>query len=576
MPVYPTFADADRDVRPESPPEYAPHARAERLIGWGRLVLAFFFFVTNYVERVATTRNLQTTHALLLAYMLYALLVLGASHRSRTQSRRAQIVFHAVDLILFSIFVYLSEGPSSPFFLYFVFSLFCATLRFSWRGILLTGLTAMISYGTLALVVARHDPDFEASRIVVREAYLGVIAALLLYLGVYQERLRSELSALAGWPRGLPASFDDLLRSTMAHASGVLRVNRLFLQWEEDEEPWAYTASWEPHHFEIQRAAPDAAGSEDSARLRNQSLFIRRGVETVLVYDPADSSVAHASADAMTDRLCERFALDTLIAVCLRSATFSIRLVTPAHRASTGDDLALAHVCGHLVLAALEQFFFVQQVRQTASAEERLRLSRELHDGVVQSLGGVGLQLRIIRQQTTGPRDVAERLDHLQEVIERDQRELRSIVRELRPEEVSRERLTFADELKRMRARFALEWNLEIEIEIVDGLLLPPRIAHELSRIVSESLVNAVRHGQASHASVSIKRINELIEIRVADDGCGFAFTGRHDLPALEERGDGPLIVRERVKALGGTLTIESSPSGAALELLIPIVDEGA
>ena len=125
-----------------------------------------------------------------------------------------------------------------------------------------------------------------------------------------------------------------------------------------------------------------------------------------------------------------------------------------------------------------------------------------------------------------------------------------------------------------MRARFAREWNLDMEIEIIDGLRVPPRIAHELSRIVSESLVNAVRHGSASHASVKIKRINGFLEIQVVDNGRGFAFTGRHDLPALEQRGDGPLIVRERIKALGGTMAIESSPAGAALEMRIPVVHE--
>ncbi|HEX6160286.1 MAG TPA: histidine kinase, partial [Thermoanaerobaculia bacterium] len=203
---------------------------------------------------------------------------------------------------------------------------------------------------------------------------------------------------------------------------------------------------------------------------------------------------------------------------------------------------------------------------------ERLRISRELHDGIVQSLGGVGLQLQSIRAQLGGA--VAERLAHVQSVIEHDQRELRTIVRELRPHDTRDGRTILSDELQRLRERFPLEWGLAVDVEVPSPIDVPPRLAHELSRILNESLSNAARHGGASHADVLLDVREDVIHLRVADNGRGFPFTGRYDLRALEESGHGPRTLKERVTTLGGSLLVESSPAGAIVDAHVPVRQE--
>ncbi|HEX7829097.1 MAG TPA: histidine kinase, partial [Thermoanaerobaculia bacterium] len=244
-------------------------------------------------------------------------------------------------------------------------------------------------------------------------------------------------------------------------------------------------------------------------------------------------------------------------------------------RTATADDLALAHIVGRLVLATLEQFFFVQQVRQTASAEERMRISRELHDGIVQSLAGVGLRLHALRGRFNDDAEVAGQLGHLQAVLEHDQRELRTIVRELRPHDTRDARSIVTQELQRMRERFPLEWGLEVDVAAdVATSGMSSRVAHELCRIVNESLSNAARHGGASRASVGVAKSNGHVEIRVRDNGRGFAFTGRHDLAMLETSGEGPRTLKERVRSLGGSLVVDSSNAGATIEVRIPVQEE--
>jgi signal transduction histidine kinase len=481
------------NAQPTTPirPDYTPQARAERLIAAGRFVLAFFSLIAVYLEPSTPARFQRATYGLLLIYTIYALIAALFAWRSPVPRARWRLFSHALDLVLFSVFVYLTEGPASPFFLYFVFSLFCATLRFSARGILATGVAAMGIYGAMAVVASLRDPAFELSRVLIREAYLGVIATLLVYLGAFHQRVRREMSSLAAWPRELGGNVEALLRSTLAHAASVMNTARVILVWEESEEPWTYVATLANGELAMERVAPGTFESLSAAGLRNMSYYARRGESPTLVYDPALSTAAEATANPIGALFAARYSIDSAIVVALESQAVVTHFVIPNVRAATADDLALAHIAGRLVLATLEQCFFVQQVRQTASAEERLRISRELHDGIVQSLGGVGLQLEAIRAQFAREPVAVERLQHVQQVVEHDQRELRAIVRELRPHDARSGRTILADELQRMRERYALEWGLEVEVDARAIGDTPARLAHELCRVVNESLANA-------------------------------------------------------------------------------------
>jgi signal transduction histidine kinase len=305
--------------------------------------------------------------------------------------------------------------------------------------------------------------------------------------------------------------------------------------------------------------------------VHNTSAFARADAGSMLVYDPARPSVIERAGDPLGAALRERYVMSGAIVVSLQSETLAVRFVVPDVRSATADDLALAHVSGRLVLASLEQFFFVQQVRQTASAEERLRISRDLHDGIVQSLAGVGLTLQALRGRIANDSELAGQLVHIQDVLERDQRELRTIVRELRPHDLSDGHTIVIHELQRMRERFPLEWGLAVEVDAPDRLDIAPRLAHELCRIINESLSNAARHGGASQAIVTVMSGDGAVALHIRDDGRGFPFSGRHDLTALEGAGHGPRTLKERVRKLGGSLVVDSSSTGAAIDVRIPM-----
>lgn len=537
-------------------------------------MLASASLVAIYLEPSTPARYQQGTYGLLIAYTVYAAVAVLYAWHAAVPTVRWRLLSHAGDLLLFSLIVYLTEGPASPFFLYFVFSLFCATLRFHWRGILATATAAMAIYGAMAIVSSRSDPDFELSRVLIRQAYLAVTAALLVYLGLYHQRLRRELASLAAWPRDLAADVEAVLRDALFHAASVVRVRRVLLMWEEREEPWQYLATIDGAEFRLERVAPGTIEFVRSEQSRDASFFIRRN-GPVVVYEAAGADVSVRGPVAEDARLLERCGTSSAVVAAMASETIEAQFVVADARSATIDDLALTHIVGRLVLASLEQFFFLQQVRQNASAEERLRISRELHDGIVQSLGGVGLQLEALRTRLADDDTAAGRLAHVQRVIEHDQRELRTLVRELRPHDGRSGSVILRDELRRMTERFALEWGLEVRVDGSAENGLPGRLAHELARLVNEALSNAARHGRSTLASIRIDARPEAIAIRITDNGCGFPFTGRFDLEELTRRDDGPRTLKERVAALGGSLTIDSSAQGASVEVTIPFGEKG-
>jgi signal transduction histidine kinase len=183
----------------------------------------------------------------------------------------------------------------------------------------------------------------------------------------------------------------------------------------------------------------------------------------------------------------------------------------------------------------------------------------------------VGLTLQTLRGRVAHDRDLAGQLIRVQDVLERDQRELRTIVRELRPHDVRDGHTIVTLELQRMQERFPLEWGLSVEVEAPDRIEITPRLAHDLCRIVNESLSNAARHGGASRAVVSAVSRDGAVELCIRDNGRGFPFRGRHDLAALEQAGHGPRTLKERVRNLGGSLCVDSSGAGAAIEVRIPL-----
>jgi signal transduction histidine kinase len=209
---------------------------------------------------------------------------------------------------------------------------------------------------------------------------------------------------------------------------------------------------------------------------------------------------------------------------------------------------------------------------EAIALRERIRLSRDVHDGVLQSLTAAALQLNLVDR--TPDKDRKFRLDLVKRLLASEQRRIREFVDEIFAKPVVEKCSILGSDLQRQLEETAQYWNCKTSLSVVPpDTTVPSALANQLVLLLAEAVANAVRHGGASNIDVMIEKAEGSLVLNVRDNGKGF-----HGEPIEETRrelvmaGTGAASVHERVCALGGSLTLSSSPTGAELAIRFPVL----
>jgi signal transduction histidine kinase len=226
---------------------------------------------------------------------------------------------------------------------------------------------------------------------------------------------------------------------------------------------------------------------------------------------------------------------------------------------------------------AVYNVYLLRKLRTRAGAVERSRVARELHDGAVQSLIAMEMQVDVTRRQTAGESErVSAELERIQGLLREEVLKLRELMQEMKSIDVDARKLPnfVKDTVDRFRRETGIDAHFVVDIE-PSGV--SPRVCREVVRIVQEALVNVRKHSRAKQVLVRLFSHGDQWKLTVEDDGRGFDFSGRLSQAQLEEAHKGPVVIRERVRLIEGQLTIESTPGqGSRLEVTIPQQREAA
>jgi signal transduction histidine kinase len=210
--------------------------------------------------------------------------------------------------------------------------------------------------------------------------------------------------------------------------------------------------------------------------------------------------------------------------------------------------------------------------RLADALNERLRLARELHDGLLQALTGISLQLdaasHLIEQSPDAARQL---LCELQEMVVEHQHELRTWIENARHPagDVAPIRADATAALEKI-CRRASRFGPHVELHTIGCERMPASILGDVCRLVEEGLSNVRQHACARVVRIDVVVAKHEVRVAIEDDGSGFSFRGRYDLAMLETRRLGPVSIKERIASLGGSLVLTSSLSGARLEIGLP------
>jgi signal transduction histidine kinase len=238
------------------------------------------------------------------------------------------------------------------------------------------------------------------------------------------------------------------------------------------------------------------------------------------------------------------------------------------------DDERIAMTLAAQAGVAIDNANLVEALRsrgeELAVLEERDRISKELHDGVIQSIYSVGLSLQgamalIDRDPPATKRRIDEAIGTLDEVV----RDVRSYIFALQPKTVEERGLKGGIEelVKDLEVNALSEATVQLSD---DALSMVPEVAKgDFIQIVRGILSNIARHARASQVWVACGLTDErTIVLTIEDDGIGFD-------PATVQRGDGLSNIEQRVERLDGKITISKrTPKGTVHTLSIPVEAE--
>ncbi len=204
---------------------------------------------------------------------------------------------------------------------------------------------------------------------------------------------------------------------------------------------------------------------------------------------------------------------------------------------------------------AMENAKLHEQEQRLAILEERQRIGRDLHDGVIQSIYAVGLMLDdALELAPDDPAEASARIERAIESINLTIRDIRNFIFGLRPEPIDQAGLVEA--LAAMAEEFRVNTMIDITLE-VNGpadFEMPAEDTAQLLQLAREALSNVARHAHAGHAEIHLVADERALELAIVDDGVGFDPAAR--------RGPGHMglgNMRTRAAELGGELLVESA-----------------
>ena len=200
---------------------------------------------------------------------------------------------------------------------------------------------------------------------------------------------------------------------------------------------------------------------------------------------------------------------------------------------------------------------------QTIREEERKHIARELHDDLGQLLATLRVDLALLQRQVREP-GARKLLDGMDGLVMGSITSLRRIASNLRPRALDEGGLYFA--LESLRQEFVSHYGIACRLHAnEEELILDDAYSTAIYRIVQEALTNITRHAQASRVDLSLRRVDDLLDISIQDDGRGIA---AQDMDKASSYG---LIgMRERVWALHGDISILSD-GGTRIMVRLPL-----
>jgi signal transduction histidine kinase len=250
-------------------------------------------------------------------------------------------------------------------------------------------------------------------------------------------------------------------------------------------------------------------------------------------------------------------------------------LMRHKHQYISPENMGLLNALTNHVAVLIKNANLKSLSRDLVIMEERRRLAHELHDAVTQSLFSLSMAVEGLKSSFSNDEQTARAaLDIISVQTATIQRELRSLINELRPLDVSLED-SLDQALKRHANSLQQASGADVRINIQgDTRKLPPNTQQVINRIAQEALSNIMRHAQATQAHLEICIDEDKVRMSVTDNGIGLDLNQWQN---SNQNSYGLVSMRERAEWMGGTFEIQTVPGkGVKIFVQLPLVSTKA
>lgn len=217
---------------------------------------------------------------------------------------------------------------------------------------------------------------------------------------------------------------------------------------------------------------------------------------------------------------------------------------------------------------AIDNAHLNQKLRSLAVAEERVRIARELHDGMAQVLAYVNTKAQAVKAylDKDKPEEASTQLEQLASAAREVYADAREGIMALRTQVGADQ--PFREALQEYMKRWETQSGIQAELAVEGEIDISPPVELQLLRIIQEAMANARKHSGASTTRVELQQLDGFVVAGIEDDGAGFD-------PSIRSRAAFPrfglAIMRERAESIGGSLEIDSSPGrGTRVKIRVP------
>ena len=537
--------------------------RSGRVIALGRALLVALFLLAIWIDPNQPAQNAAITYALLAVYVAVAFAVTVAIWNNWWLDAKLAAPMHLLDMVAFTLLVYATEGYTSPFFLFFVFLIISAAIRWGWRETTVTAVAVVLLYLLAGFFVGFSEDfssqsGFDLQRFIVRSAHLVILSAILIWFGVNQGFSGIDLPSDGLVPD--PSLLDPPLERSLEAACAVAKAAGGLLLWRT------------PGSREIALVQVGPGGGTEMTSIHPKTSNPELGTRPFLFRFAGDRALTRGhhrrmrffrASEWLDPEIGNHFDFGEGLSIPLRSETGEGQMLLGGVEGLCVDHIELGDRIASAVASHLERNALLLAVSDSAIARARLALSRDLHDSIVQFLAGATFKVEAVSRATKAGQAIDTDLGELKQLLLEEQRELRSAIGALRNNNVALPQL--AADLGALCERLARQWGIKCKFgaEIPD-LVAPTRLHLDAHQLVREAVANAVRHAAAPSVSVNLRCDEENLVLEIANPGSmGDKLTS-----------GSPWSLRERVDEASGSLMLITNDNITTVSITLPLKEE--